>query len=215
MKKQALIILAAMALLAVSCKKESSDPTPVARADYFRLQPGNYWIYEGYTIDTTGVATSTGKFDSAYIAKDTVMNGKTYFELHQNPYVLFPEQAISYLRDSSGYLVDQAGFILASDCNFTDTLWVDQTHPELYTGYLKMTGKDSVVTVNAGSFTSITSSLKVIPTPPNEAGLPVRYMYDVYAKGAGKIKSHNFFFAGNIGIEARLVRYGIIVYPTK
>jgi hypothetical protein len=73
---------------------------------------------------------------------------------------------------------------------------------------MKMTGKDSIVTVPAGSFQSITFRMKVVPNHPDDPH-PVRYIYDVYGKNAGKIKSHNFYYNGGEQLEVRLVRYKV------
>ena len=212
MKKSLLLICAALSILTLSCKKNSSDdPIPTVKADYFQLKISNYWIYEGFRIDTNGVATSTGDYDSAHIEKDTVIRGFTYFELWENPYVLGNIQYPVYLRDSSGYLVSGDGNLLASDFNFTDTLEIDNSHPELYIGYVKMTGKDSLVSSSIDqTYQSITSRRQVVPTPPNFNNLPIRYTYEVYGKGVGKIKTHSFFFSGGgPKFEARLVRYKV------
>ena len=207
MKKWLIMIIAVLSFLSFSCKKDSEEQIPAVKADYYQLKVGNYWIYQRFNVDTNGVATPMAKYDSAFIEKDTLIHGFTYLKLKENPYVLFPEQISSYLRDSSGYLVNSAGYILASDVNFTTVLAVDTTHPDLYVGYLQMTGKDSLVTTEAGNFQSITPRRKIIPTPPNIANLPIRYTYEIYGKGVGKMKTHSFFFSGGMTFETRLVRY--------
>lgn len=209
MRNIPLAIAAVLSIIVFSCKKDAETPVPVTKADYYQLKVGNYWIYEGYMVDTNGVATPTGVFDSAYIEKDTLINGNSYYKLMECPYVVFPWQYAFYLRDSLGYLVNSDGIILASDNNFTDTLAVDTGNPELYTGYQKMTGKDSLVTIPAGTFQSVTSRRQIVPVPPNPANIPVRYLYDVFGKGVGKMKSYTFFFSGGIGFQAQLVRYKV------
>ena len=210
MKKWLIMILAALSILTYSCKRDTENNIPVVvKSDYYHLKTGNYWIYQRFNIDTNGVATPTAEYDSAYIEKDTLIRGYTYQKLIENPYVLFPSPSAFYLRDSSGYLVSSNGNIMASSTNFTDVLKVDTSHTDLYIGYLQMTGKDSVVTTPAGSFQSITPRMKIVPTPPNPANLPVRYTFEVYGKGVGKLKMHTFFFYGGIGYETRLIRYKI------
>ena len=209
MKNQVIVIIALLSVLAIACKKNTEDPVPVPQADYFRLKVGNYWIYQAYHIDTNGVVTPTTSFDSAHIEKDTVIRGSTYFKLLSKPLAEGGMQFPSYLRDSSGYLVNSLGYVLASDYNFTDTLDTITGEANLYMAYTKMTGKDSVVAVPAGSFPSITSRMRVVPLPPYNQMYPVRYAYDVYGKGVGKMKSHSFFWSGIMQIEARLVRYKV------
>ena len=209
MKNLICVIIAVLSVLSISCKKNSETKVPVAKADYFQLKVGNYWIYEGYRIDTNGVITPTGQYDSAYIEKDTLIRGFIYHKLLEKPYVLGVETFANYLRDSSGYLVNSSGHILASDFNFTDTLDVKTGEALLYMGYTKMTGKDSVVTIPDGSFQSITTRMNVVPLPPNTQNYPVRYSYDVYGKGVGKMKTHTFFWSGLMQLEARLVSYKV------
>jgi hypothetical protein len=205
MKKLCLLLFATLAVVAVSCKKETEEPAPVAKADYYQLKVGNYWIYQDFRIDSNGVETIRPDLDSAYIEKDTLIRGFTYFKLHEKMSGI--AQMTLYLRDSSGYLVDNNGLILASDNNFADTLRINNTTPSLCTGYFTMIGKDSLVTIPAGTFQSITASQEVVPTPPNSGNFPVRYSYDCYGKGVGKIKSHVFLYSGIMSFEARLLRY--------
>jgi hypothetical protein len=209
MRNIPLAIAAVLSLIVFSCKKDAETPVPVTKADYYQLKVGNYWIYQGYMIDTNGLATPSGEFDSAYIEKDTIINNYTYYKYLESPYVIIPMQIPYFLRDSSGYLVSHDGIILASDVNFTDTLAVDTTHPDLYIGYQKMTGKDSLVTTAAGTFQSITTRRQIVPVEPNPLNLPIRYLYDVYGKGVGKMKTHTFFFSGGATLEARLERFKV------
>ena len=211
MKKLTMICLVLYAILAVSCTKTAEDPVPAPKPDYFQLKIGNYWIYEGYRVDSNEVATSTGDFDSAFIQKDTIIRGHTFYKLYEKPYVAGLQQYAVFLRDSSGYLVDGNGFILASDNNFKDTLLVDTTHPILYTGYVTMTGRDSLVSMAGGNEQpSITSRKQIVPAPFYAGQIPVRYTYEVYAKGVGKMKTHSFYFSGHSpAMEARLIRYKV------
>ena len=194
-----------MIISLLSCTK-SDDTTPPASEDYMALKVGNYWIYQNYEIDTNGVASPTDDWDSAYISKDTVVNGKTYYKAHRKPIMASLSQLIHLLRDSSGYMVDVHGEILMSEQNFTDTLMVDTANAFLYRGYLKMVAKDSLVTVPAGDFITRTARMSVIPVDPNDPH-PVRYTYDVYAKNIGRIKNHSFFYNSDKHFESRLVRY--------
>ena len=208
MKQLFFLVLAVLAILAFSCKKTSNETAPVAKADYYQLKIGNYWIYQGFEIDTNGVVTPKNHFDSAHIEKDTIIRGNTYYKLWANQSLIMGEQFPSYLRDSSGYLVNSVGMRLCTADHFADTLYLDTAHTELYRGYGLMTGKDSLVTVQAGTFPSITSRMRVVPTQANDYHL-VRYSYSIYGKNIGMIKSHAFLYWGGQQFEARLVRYKV------
>ena len=206
MKRSLFLILAVLSILTFSCKKTSNDTTPVTQADYYQLKVGNYWIYQSYQIDSNGVATPENLWDSAHIEKDTIIRGNTYYKLWEKADLIMGDQFPIYLRDSAGYLVDHLGVRGCSVDHFKDTLFIDTANKKLCIGYVQMTGKDSLVTVPAGSFPSITSRMKVVPTQPNDHH-PIRYSYSIYGKSIGMIKSHAFFYEGGQQFEARLVRY--------
>jgi hypothetical protein len=208
MNRLFILVFAILSILTFSCKKSSNETTSSTTVDYYKLKVGNYWIYQSFKLDSNGVATPQNNFDSAYIEKDTMIRGNNYYKLWENHYVLGNTQFPSYIRDSSGYLVNSSGYRLCSDNDFTDTLGVDTIQAALFRGYIKMTGKDSVVTVPAGSFPSITVRMKVVLTNPATPH-PIRYIYDVYGKNIGRIKTHNFYFNTYQQFEGRLVRYKV------
>jgi len=209
MKTSTILTFAFLAMAAWSCKKNTEELVQSGYVDYYQLKVGNYWIYEGFTIDSTGVATSTGKFDSAYIEKDTIIRGYTFYKLYERPFAYLLTSELSLVRDSSGYLVNNYGKILSSNNDFSNVLFTDTSNSILYIGYLKMTGKDSVVSCPSGDYQTITSRLKVVPTQPNDTH-PIRYSYSVYARSIGKIKSHGFFYSGYKTMESRLLRYHVV-----
>lgn len=207
MKRLFVLVFAVLSFLTFSCKKSSNDTAPVTQADYYKLKVGNYWIYQGYQIDSNGVATPENLWDSAHIEKDTIIRGNKYYKLWEKD-VTMGMQFQFYLRDSAGYLVDHLGRRSCSVDHFKDTLYVDTANKKLCIGYTQMTGKDSLVTVPGGSFPSITSRMKVVPTQPTDPH-PIRYSYGVYGKSVGMIKSHAFFYGGGQQFEARMVRYKV------
>lgn len=208
MKRLFVLVLAVLSILTFSCKKSSNDATPATQADYYQLKVGNYWIYQGYQFDSNGVAVPRNVYDSAHIEKDTIIRGNTYYKLWEDEALIMGIQFASYLRDSSGYLVNNLGVRLCSKDNFIDTLYVNKIHPQVFIGYVLMTGRDSLVSVQAGTFPSITSRMKVVPVQPKDHH-PIRYTFDVYGKGIGKLKTHDFFYDGDTHFESRLVRYKV------
>ena len=208
MKRLFVLVLVVLSVLTFSCKKSSNDSTPVTQADYYQLKVGNYWIYQGYQIDSSGAIKPENLWDSAHIEKDTIIGGNTYYNLWAKFTGCIGDQFPSYLRDSSGYLVNHLGVRGCSVDHFKDTLYIDSANKKLCMGYGLMTGKDSLVTVPAGSFPSITSRMKVVPTQTTDPH-PIRYSYGVYGKNIGMIKSHSFFYEGGQQFESRLVRYKV------
>lgn len=208
MKWSFILVMAILSVLTFSCKKTSNETQSATTSDYYKLKVGNYWIYQAYMLDSNGVATAQNSFDSAHIEKDTIIRGNTYYKLWENRLVLGTTQYPIYIRDSSGFLVTSSGSRMCSETDFTDTLGIDTNEVTLFKGYVKMTGKDSLVTVPAGTFQSITYRMKAVLTNPSTPH-PIRYIYDIYGKNAGRIKSHNFYFASYQQIESRLVRYKV------
>ncbi|MEI6886182.1 MAG: hypothetical protein WCO02_16955 [Bacteroidota bacterium] len=207
MKRYLLINFAVLIMISLSCKKSTEESYPAVKADYYQLKVGNYWIYQSVRIDSAGHDTTfLPHLDSAYIEKDTLIRGYTFFKLYSDPSGLFGGNELSLLRDSSGYLINWYGKILCSDDNFTQVIAYDTLMPTAYMGYVSMTGRDSIINVPAGPIQSITSRMKVVPAP-RYPQIPVRYVYSSYGKGIGMIKTHNFYFMGNIKFEGWLVRY--------
>ena len=69
-----------------SCKKDTepeptSLPITTTYPNFSRLKVGNYWIYQQFDIDQNGNATPKNIFDSCYVEKDTLINGKTYMKI--------------------------------------------------------------------------------------------------------------------------------------
>lgn len=206
MKRSFILVIAVLSILTISCKKTANDITSVTKPNYYNLKVGNYWIYQRNTLDSNGVAIPENHWDSVHIEKDTIIRGNTYYKQWEE--IAIGLQLPSFLRDSSGYLVNNLGYKLCSDDNFTDTIGLDTNNLWLFKGYVKMTGRDSLVTIPAGTFQSITCRMRVVPTQPSDPH-PVRYAYDVYGKNIGRIKTHNFYYNGGQQFEKRLVRYKV------
>lgn len=208
MKRYIALFLIAASLSA--CKKNVEEdcscpvppaPAPASASNYFKLQVGNYWIYDQYTIDTNNIETLTSH-DSAYVWGDTVINGKMYYKL-------FDHYATRIVRDSAGYIIDSGGYI-----HFTNAIFnmpVSFTFYGNNVGYSEsMTLSTTVpVTVPAGSFTAYDWLTTVHLTDPDYPWAPVRYAHDYYADGIGKVKEIYLFVSSPYRYERRLHHYHI------
>jgi hypothetical protein len=210
MKKISFLVMILVSIITVSCKKDTGSSITPLDPDYYQLKVGNYWVYQEYDIDTNGIVTTKDKWDSAYIEKDTLINGNLYYKLWERPIILMPEQTPVFLRDSSGYLVGSSGKnYYCCDNNFTNILWSDTVGGSLANRIVRMTGRDSVVSVPAGNFQSITVQAAIIPINPDDPH-PTRYQHTVYGKSVGKLMSNSFYYDSGKKFEARLVRYGSV-----
>jgi hypothetical protein len=209
MKRSMLFILAIPALVFFSCKKKNNENSTISAPDFIKLKIGNYWVYNYYKVDTNGVETNLGQTDSSYIEKDTVINGRTF--LIECVHTYFDGLRRSILRDSSGYLLrripDGSSVIDFARDNFTDILFSDSIETFIFRQEM-MTGKDSTVSVPAGSF--ITRSLRIVDAPLDPTyPWGDRTLYCIYGKEAGLIKYTMCYWDSPDYIEARLVRYHV------
>ncbi len=205
------VFLFALLITTWSCKKDDETITeePTTYDDYACLKTGNYWIYQQFTVDSLGNATPTDTYDSCYIEKDTLINGKTYFKLVQPSYLgIIPGRL--YLRDSLHYVVDQSGAKYFSSIDFTSVfkyytmMFESDTIAECT---IKMSHQNEVVVVPAGSFSTHAYQMHWEMHPPYNYNGTNRYQHTRYAKGKGIISQTMPFFLGSPNsVERRLVR---------
>jgi len=217
MKEKALVFSAALVtLLVYSCKKDSdtgSAPNTMY-PNYSQLKVGNYWVYEQFEIDTTGSATSNNTFDSCYVEKDTVINGKTYFKMVKpKPYAL-NQQEISFQRDSLHYIVNSSGKIVFSSEDFTtvfDSAFITAGPADTVCKIVKQMGdKNLTLTTPAGVFTTSAAKETYFMYPNWALAGNPRYLNTRYAENRGiVIETLPFFTSVPNYIERRLVRYQI------
>lgn len=211
MKINMIFTLAILGLFSFSCKKNSTETITSSESGYIRLKVGNYWVYKIYKVDTNGVETDQNKTDSTYILKDTLVRGCTYYISISHPFPSSLTYEKSVLRDSAGYLLTLNNYGITNKIfsvdNFTDFLFIDSTNSYVRKG--RMTGKDSVVTVPAGTF--ITRSFRIaVSLVPIWSPYGPRYFYYIYNKQAGLIKKVYVYYAGDPDhYEARLIRYQV------
>jgi len=217
MKRNIFFLCAFLAVLFFSCKKDSTPNVSTPNPDFTMLKTGNYWVYEFYHVDTNGTEQKLVNTDSTYILKDTLIGGIQYFVKIQNGYQFHkaswlgapPDTVI--LRDSAGYLLQrystgQTVKIFARD-NFRDILARDTITRLLIRNY-QMTGKDSLVNVDAGQFT--TRSFRVTCYPLDTAyKWGIRKVYSIYGANTGLVKYTYCLWSEPDHYEARLLRYHV------
>lgn len=210
-----LFVLAMLiAVVATSCKKDDDpDPNdeipPVSTINYYPMKVGNYWVYETYKIDSSGVETNEGKIDSIFVKSDTIVNGHTYYKLFGNRLGGSQYTQIGTYRDSSNLIVSIDGAILLHPTNFTDTLTTEvhmQDNMKIYSYYTIMENPSAQLTVPAGTFNVIRLMTDYIIYIHNPTYSRKHYKY--YTDGIGMIQE-SFGFASQryVNYERRLVRY--------
>ncbi|HLN52663.1 MAG TPA: hypothetical protein VK212_03075 [Lentimicrobium sp.] len=207
MKKLWMIVIAAA--LFISCNKEEGDKPITLPPDYANLKVGNYWIYQHFKIDTTGEETALDKYDSCYVEKDTVINGKTFYKMIR-PRAIYSKYVYLW-RDSSGYIVNTSGKIWFFAEDFTtvfDTTYAFGAGDTTYVATSRMVDKDKVVTTPAGDFVTRTYQIRydleewLTPYSP-------RFSNMRFTKDIGIVSETLDIYALNpFYTERRLVRYG-------
>ncbi len=220
--KSILPVLALLTVSIISCKKEKEKekeevcptPSPAAPvyADYSKLKVGNYWIYQRYEVDTLGNATAQTIFDSCYVKSDTLLNGNTYFVISRPTYN--PSHSIIILRDSLYYTISYGNYIHFSSQDFTSIF--NSNYITASTGdtvcYVvkKMATASTVITVPAGTFTTLDAEETFTMYPNWSSAGAVRKTHTRYAENIGIVSETLPFFSSNPKyIERRLIRYNL------
>ncbi|HYD22591.1 MAG TPA: hypothetical protein VEB40_14010 [Flavipsychrobacter sp.] len=208
--------LVAVCLAIASCKKQQVQPAdvpiPPSYPSYSALNVGNYWVYERYFVNLlTDSSAALGVYDSSYVEKDTLINEKNYFKCVTMPYTgFFP--TIKFLRDSLHYIVSSSGEIEFSSVDFSTFFDSDAFGPSLaamdtVTRNVKMTVRDSTITVPAGSFVASAVTTTYDYADPSKADL---HLNAWYAKNIGRVKYIESLFYRNFEAqELRLLRYHV------
>jgi hypothetical protein len=205
--KRVFLIIVLSGIFFTSCKKDETQENPPTQttADYIQLKLGNYWVYERYNIDTLGNETTSGLSDSLVITSDTLIRGYTYFkklDVRQNH--------ASYLRDSSGYLVDHLGNILFSNDDFNNILRLDTIGPGLAVIEYEMAEGDTMISIPLGNYQCLDFKGKVTPLQSNYPH-GIQYTYYFWADGLGMIKSNSYYFSNPLlRTGQKLIAFGNI-----
>ena len=205
-----LILLICVVL--ANCRKDMPIPVQITVepqkekvTEYYPLAVGNYWIYHVYKIDTDKIEYYEYT-DTVSILKDTIMKGRKYF-LKKSFY--YSSTFKYWVADSADYIIDDKGFRFLTHSNFNDTFYI-YTQEGLWTDYCKMFNRYSLITVPAGTFTTIEREALRYFHFQNPAGNPI-VSTSYFAKGIGLVKAR--FIAHNFGpemLESKLIKYKLI-----
>jgi hypothetical protein len=203
MKKTSFLMAIITLLLFGACERIMDPKTPAP--DYYQLKVGNYWIYENRMIlNDTVIVQIYPELDSMYIEKDTTINNLKYYKCIDSKLQFLP--FTSYLRDSTGYLVDNNGIIRFSTNDDMDTLNAYTVHDIVRVAYTIDQG-DSLVSVQAGSY-NCKFYRGTITALKTYFGYTTRTQGDFRASGIGLIMSiGRNAGSDDVRIEKRLVRY--------
>ena len=203
----------------LSCSQEKLD-TPVEddwvepgyedAAAYLQLQPGNYWVYESYSVNLeTGAVTPLHKRDSIYVLKDTLIGRSDYFILEGSR---LGQEYRTVLRCSGPEAMDPEGHLLFSTALTGDTI-------DLPDGLLPEGAQSGDVCIKLaegievpyGTFDALEyrRTFYLASSEDIKTGGNSRHQSDFYAKGIGLIQYTSFFHDQPLDIEMRLVRCNV------
>lgn len=205
----------------ISCKDDDSDVQPKVQQkptypNYSQLEVGNYWIYERYTLKPDGEEIPLNQFDSSYVEKDTIINGKTYYKLHLPSLDVRGIPQNLYLRDSLHYIVDLYGNALFSSQKFGVSLnpirysYLNSEKTDtIYSIERLMSHKDSLVHLQGRTFETLRSNENFI-LMGRLSHLGDRQRITLYAENVGIVYHTLPFYASNPDYTIqKLVRYKV------
>jgi hypothetical protein len=177
--------------------------------DHIPLALGNYWVYDLYQTDTLGNVTRTPSADSAYVDRDTTINGQLFYIIEGNIYaqlatggtlrnennsVLYFDstdnsEKVSFTTNNPGTRYNQVNI---ANNMFQLSVWTNQ-------------GLQSV-DVPLGSFSCHQKETEIVPlTGSNAWGTRSQFQY--YNPLVGVISSQFYFASSPDVYELKLIRF--------
>jgi hypothetical protein len=177
-------------------------------ADYLMLQPGNYWVYESHIVEAeTDRIIPLNKYDSLYVATDTLIGHKPYAVL-RGTWLGEPFEAV--LRTSGGDLIDANGRLLFTLHRLNDTTLIE---PALLPAGARSGWMTSffapAISVPYGTFDALALLRTLSLAPDPDGNFPAgqeRQESLFYAKGIGLIQYSSQLQGYPARIEMRLTR---------
>jgi hypothetical protein len=181
-------------LLLFSCKKEENTNN---NSSNFTLPStiGSYWVYECNNRDTDGNITPMGITDTVRIIGDTVIGGENFVSYEGTIYGA--PKSKWFLRDSSGYIIDENGNIKYSTVNFTDTLESYVEGIDFKIDWFMSSNTNTIVNVPAGNFSTLDYQghcRKLNGQNFFGCGTQTYVVHNYFAPNIGLIKGSTIFF---------------------
>jgi len=193
-----------LTLIATSCNKgkqpANNENQPVNYSTPSTI--GSYWVYRDYEVDSLGNVSMLNSADTMFVTGDSIVNGYTY-TVYKG--ALIPNADCRLLRDSSGFVVNENGYIYFSNNNLGSIF-----HTSNEPNYPGPNGQINLITqtyiepliesvsVPAGNFISYVR--KDVST--DEAGGPINVCSDLeyiqkthYVEGVGVVRQEYAFFS--------------------
>lgn len=207
-------IIIVFLFVVISCNKENKITSKIY-PNYSQLKVGNSWIYQRFNFDSLGIDTATNIFDSCYVEKDTIINGKTYFKLIKPvAYYYSGYDNYQFLRDSLDCIVNSNGQIIFSSENTSLTFYTKYEIFGIIDTMYKVTRKmdDTAIFIEtpSGNYNALNSKITIFAYPNFALSANPRFINNMYVENIGLVLETIPFFACCLEYtERRLVRYHI------
>jgi hypothetical protein len=111
-------------IIACEQKKDVTALPDDSQPDYFPMTTGSYWVFNSYKIDSLGNEFLVSENDTVSIIGDTLIKGREYLIFFGKKWnALSVSKSLSFLRDSAGYIVNEAGEIVFSAQDLENVLY--------------------------------------------------------------------------------------------
>jgi len=217
--KKVMLTTLVLSLVILGCSKEKEEAVivhiplvnnNVTTEKHMPLAVGNYWIYETINIDTLGNETTLTGIDSAYIDRDTIINGNTYYMMYGGP-------AINHIMGST--IRNKGNDIVNFNYQGIDkVLFSSSNIGEIYNAETFNTGSFTITSVTKtnvskvsknvpsgvfNSYEGVTNLTQIVPANSNWSKTEKRY----YEKSVGVVAGqYTYHYSSNV-LELRLLRY--------
>jgi len=193
--------------LLISCAKQEDitiNKLEEEIGNFLPLSIGNYWIYEVSQVDTNGNSTFQS-IDSTYIEGDTTINNNMYFIFKSSTSINY----VQFIRDSSGFIVDNNGQKFLYQMLIDDTLYTNLIKSfngdTLTFTYRMMSKPPSKIYCGLGYFTALDAEVTRYLAYTNTTA----YAHYYYSSNIGLILRQDYFTFAGKRTEYSLIRYMI------
>ena len=175
------------------------------------LSVGNYWVYDTYRTDTLGIETIFSTSDSAYVDRDTTINGKTFYILEGDSYARLATGKIIKNENNSVIYFDVSDN--TEKINFTtNNLGTIYNTENIGNNMFQLSTWTNAglqnISVPAGSFNCHQRETEILPLIASHP-LGTRTQFRYYNDDVGVVSSQ-FNFASSVDIfDTKLVRYNV------
>jgi hypothetical protein len=181
-------------------------PQELEIAAFSNLAAGNYWVYQGYRVDSVDNVVATLGVDSFFVSGDSVVNGETYWKVHRT--VITPNWTYLW-RDSAGYLVTEDHEVMFCVDPMDELIYTDVQGPVGVLLDYTVYSTPETITVPAGTFSTYKMQCEITSIGGFPEQPDWKRLRSYWAEGVGRVRYYEFFSLFPTGKRYDLVRYDV------